>query len=169
MDIETASLNTNEPIVRGVGQDAPLGALVRFTQEARISDVNFLLDSYQASIIDSRHGLFRLQFGNNAIAKSEAASLTDKLQAEKIVGLAVATPYAHTTFVTLLCRDKATARSRISWKRIRAARLARLSPGPIFRFLDEHACPALLGELPEVRFLKLLPRNRCPEYAGAGH
>jgi len=89
---QTASLSTNEPVIRASGQDAPPRALVRFTPEARISDVTTLLDSYQASIIDSRGGLFRLQFGNKAMAKNEAAGLIDKLQAERIVGLAVATP-----------------------------------------------------------------------------
>jgi hypothetical protein len=36
--------------------------------------------------------MFRLQFGNKAMSKDEAASLLARLQREKIVGLAVATP-----------------------------------------------------------------------------
>jgi len=37
-------------------------------------------------------GMFRLQFGNRAMGKDEVASLMSKLQGEKIVSLAVATP-----------------------------------------------------------------------------
>ena len=36
--------------------------------------------------------MFRLQFGNKAMAKDEIAGLMSKLQSEKIVSLAVATP-----------------------------------------------------------------------------
>jgi hypothetical protein len=36
--------------------------------------------------------MFRLQFGNRAMSKDEIASLMSKLQNEKIVSLAVATP-----------------------------------------------------------------------------
>jgi hypothetical protein len=36
--------------------------------------------------------MFRLQFGNRAMSKDEAASLLARLQREKIVSLAVATP-----------------------------------------------------------------------------
>jgi hypothetical protein len=51
-----------------------------------------LLDNYQASIVDgAKGGMFRLQFGK-AMSKDEAASLLTRLQREKIVSLAVATP-----------------------------------------------------------------------------
>jgi hypothetical protein len=36
--------------------------------------------------------MFRLQFGNRAMSKEEVAALMSKLQSEKIVNLAVATP-----------------------------------------------------------------------------
>jgi hypothetical protein len=36
--------------------------------------------------------MFRLQFGNKAMSKDEAANLLTRLQREKIVSLAVATP-----------------------------------------------------------------------------
>ncbi len=85
---QTASLSTNEPSTRGLGPEAPPRALVRFAPDARISDITALLDTYQASIVDgAKGGLFRLQFG-----KDEIASLMSKLQSEKIVSLAVATP-----------------------------------------------------------------------------
>ena len=89
---QTASLSTNEPITRALGPEAPPRALVRFAPDARVADITALLDSYQASIVDTRGGLFRLQFGNKALPKDEVASLMSKLQGEKIVSLAVATP-----------------------------------------------------------------------------
>ncbi len=36
--------------------------------------------------------MFRLQFGDKAMSKEEVAGLMSKLQAEKIIALAVATP-----------------------------------------------------------------------------
>jgi hypothetical protein len=90
---QTASLSTNEPITRALGPEAPPRAFVRFVPEARVSDITALLDSYQASIVDgAKGGLFRLQFGNKAMTKDEVAALLSKLQHEKIVNLAVATP-----------------------------------------------------------------------------
>ncbi|HEY5063944.1 MAG TPA: hypothetical protein VIJ04_03820 [Xanthobacteraceae bacterium] len=89
---QTASLSTNEPITRGLGPEAPPRALVRFAPDARVADITTLLDSYQASIVDTRGGLFRLQFGNKAMPKDEVANLMSKLQGEKIVSLAVAAP-----------------------------------------------------------------------------
>ena len=90
---QTASLSTNEPITRALGPEMPPGALVRFAPDARVADVTALLDNYHASIVDgAKGGLFRLQFGNKAMSKDEIAGLMSKLQSEKIVSLAVATP-----------------------------------------------------------------------------
>jgi len=95
---QTASLSMNEsssgPITRDLGSSiAPPRALVRFAPEARIADITALLDTYQASIVDgAKGGMFRLQFGNKAMSKDEAASLVSRLASEKIVSLAVATP-----------------------------------------------------------------------------
>jgi hypothetical protein len=90
---QTASLSTNEPITRALGPEAPPRALVRFAPDARVADITALLDSYQASIVDgARGGMFRLQFGNKAMTKDEIAGLMSRLQNEKIVSLAVATP-----------------------------------------------------------------------------
>ena len=83
----TASLSTgdHDPAV-----GAPPRALVRFTPEAKVADITALLDTYQASIVDSaREGMFRLQFGSKPMSKDEVASLMAKLQGEKIVSLAV--------------------------------------------------------------------------------
>jgi hypothetical protein len=90
---QTASLSTNEPITRALGPDAPPRALVRFAPDARVADITALLDSYQASIVDdAKGGMFKLQFGNKAMTKDEIAALMSKLQSEKVVSLAVATP-----------------------------------------------------------------------------
>ena len=72
--------------------EAPPRALVRFTPDARVADITALLDKYQASIVDgAKGGMFRLQFGR-AMTKDEVAGLLSRLQSEKIVSLAVATP-----------------------------------------------------------------------------
>jgi anti-sigma factor RsiW len=90
---QTASLSMNEPITRELGPAAPPRALVRFAPEARVADITTLLDNYQASIVDgAKGGLFRLQFGNKPMTKDETAGLMSRLQNEKIVSLAVATP-----------------------------------------------------------------------------
>ena len=93
---QTASLSLNEksssgPITRGL-ELAPTRALVRFTPEARIADITALLDNYKAKIVDgAKGGMFELQFGT-AMSKDETAGLLSRLQREKIVSLAVATP-----------------------------------------------------------------------------
>jgi hypothetical protein len=89
---ETASLSTNEPIARDLSVSLPR-AMVRFVPDARVSDISALLDKYQASIIEGgRGGLFKLQFGNRAMSKDEVGGLLSRLQNEKIVSLAAATP-----------------------------------------------------------------------------
>ena len=90
---QTASLSTNEPITRGLRAAALPRALVRFAPAARVADVTALLDKYQASIVDdAKGGLFQLQFGDRAMTKDEVAGLIGRLQNEKIVAFAVATP-----------------------------------------------------------------------------
>ncbi len=96
---QTASLSLNEPssgpITRDLGASVaqPPRALVRFSPDARVADITALLNTYQASIVDGvKDGMFRLQFGNKAMGKDEAASLVSRLASEKIVSLAVATP-----------------------------------------------------------------------------
>ena len=90
---QTASLSMNGPVTRDLGAGAPARALVRFAPDARVADITALLDRYQASIVDgAKEGMFRLQFGDKPMAKDEIASLMSKLQNEKIVSLAVATP-----------------------------------------------------------------------------
>jgi hypothetical protein len=89
---QTASLSTNEPITRDLG-GVPPRALVRFAPDARVADITALLESYHASIVDgAKGGMFRLQFGDRPMTKDDVASLMNKLQKEKIVNLAVATP-----------------------------------------------------------------------------
>jgi hypothetical protein len=89
---QTASLSMNEPLTRDLSGDvgAPPRAFVRFVPEAKIVDIYALLESYQASVIGAKSGMFRLQFGNKAMSRDEVASLMTKLQGEKIVSDAVA-------------------------------------------------------------------------------
>jgi hypothetical protein len=90
---ETASLSTSEPLTRDLRQAVPPRALVRFAPDARVADITTLLDNYQASIVGgAKAGMFRLQFGDRAMGRDEIAGLMRKLQNEKIVSLAVATP-----------------------------------------------------------------------------
>jgi hypothetical protein len=93
---QTASLIVNDrsaPVTRDLGGASPPRALVRFSEDARVADITALLDNYQASIVDgAKGGMFRLQFGNSAMAKNDLAALMSKLQKEKIVSLAVETP-----------------------------------------------------------------------------
>lgn len=92
--IKLASLNRDEPasltrdLAGSVGQ--PPRAFVRFAPEARMADINALLDSYKASIVGATGGMFRLQFGDKAMSKDEVAGLMSKLRGEKIVSLAEA-------------------------------------------------------------------------------
>ena len=88
---QTASLSTDGPITRSLAPE-PLRALVRFAPDARVADITSLLDTYQASIVDARGGMFRLQFGSRAMSKDAFAGLMNKLKGEKIVNLAVAAP-----------------------------------------------------------------------------
>ena len=90
---QTASLSGNERITRELGVATPPRALVRFAPEARVADITALLDKYQASIVDgAKGGLFRLEFANRAMSKDDFSGLLSRLQNEKIVSLAVATP-----------------------------------------------------------------------------
>ena len=90
---QTASLSGNERITRELGVATPQRALVRFAPDARVADITALLDKYQASIVDgAKGGLFRLEFANRAMSKDDFSGLLSRLQNEKIVSLAVATP-----------------------------------------------------------------------------
>jgi hypothetical protein len=92
---QTASLSMNQPappMTRELSAATPPRALVRFAPDARMADINALLDNYQAAIVGGANGLFRLQFGSKAMGKDEVASLIGKLRSEKIVNLAEAAP-----------------------------------------------------------------------------
>ena len=89
-----ASINMDEPetitrdLAGSVGQ--PPRAFVRFAPEARMADINALLDSYKASIVGATGDMFRLQFGDKAMSRDEVAGLMSRLRGEKIVSLAEA-------------------------------------------------------------------------------
>jgi hypothetical protein len=95
---ETASLSMsepitrdNEPITRDLASRPSPRALVRFAPDTRVGDVSALLGKYEASIVGgASNGTFRLQFPN--ASKDEFTGLLSRLQNEKIVTLAVATP-----------------------------------------------------------------------------
>lgn len=95
---EVASLNTAEraapaPMTRELAATGtPPRALVRFAPEAKMSDINTLLDSYQATVLGGANGLFRLQFGSKSMSKDEVSGLMSKLRGEKIVSLAESAP-----------------------------------------------------------------------------
>jgi anti-sigma factor RsiW len=92
---QTASLSINEQpsITRDLSATPPPRALVRFAADARVGDITALLDKYQASIVSgAKGGMFRLQFANGSMSKDEFANLLSRLQNEKTVSLAVATP-----------------------------------------------------------------------------
>jgi anti-sigma factor RsiW len=66
-------------------------ALVRFQPTATAADIAGLLDAYKATIVDGpKAGLFRLRIGASAVSNTEMTQLLGKLQAEKVVGLAMA-------------------------------------------------------------------------------
>lgn len=81
----------NAPLTRGLeATDSGPIAIVRFAPDARISDINALLDAYQATIVSaSKGGLFQLRFGSKPMSAQDVASLISRLQGEKIVNLAV--------------------------------------------------------------------------------
>ena len=94
---QTASLSVNERPsatmtreLRAAG--TPPHALVRFAGDAKMSDINALLDSYQATVVGGANGLFRLQFGSKSMSRDEVAGLMSKLRGEKIVSLAESAP-----------------------------------------------------------------------------
>jgi hypothetical protein len=89
---QTASLGNDEPITRSLRSESPPRALVRFEPDARIADITALLNTYHATIIGARGGMFRLQFGDRATSEDEAAGLLRRLDGEKIVSVAVAAP-----------------------------------------------------------------------------
>jgi hypothetical protein len=95
---QTASLNTAErpaaaPMTRELAATGtPPRALVRFAPEAKMADINALLDSYQATVLGGANGLFGLQFGSKSMSRDEVSGLMNKLRGEKIVSLAESAP-----------------------------------------------------------------------------
>jgi anti-sigma factor RsiW len=94
---QTASLSVNDrpaaTMTRELGAaGTPPRALVRFAPDAKMADINALLDNYQATVVGGANGLFRLQFGSKSMNKDEVAGLMSKLRGEKIVSLAESAP-----------------------------------------------------------------------------
>ena len=78
------TINDNDQLQSGA-QYAPIVIAYRNGAPVRLSDVATIVDG-------AKGGLFRLQFGNRAMTQDEVGSLLSRLQSEKIVKLAVATP-----------------------------------------------------------------------------
>jgi anti-sigma-K factor RskA len=94
---QTASLSVNERPAAKMTRElsasgTPPRALVRFAADAKMADINALLDNYQATVVGGANGLFRLQFGSKSMSKDEVAGLMSKLRGEKIVSLAESAP-----------------------------------------------------------------------------
>ncbi len=94
---QTASLSVNDrpaaTMTRELGATGtPPRALVRFAPDAKMADINALLDNYQATVVGGANGLFRLQFGSKSMNKDEVAGLMSRLRGEKIVSLAESAP-----------------------------------------------------------------------------
>ena len=94
---QTASLSVNERSAATMTRElaaagTPPRALVRFAPDARMADINALLDNYQATVVGAANGLFRLQFGGKSMNKDEVAGPMTKLRGEKIVSLAESAP-----------------------------------------------------------------------------
>jgi hypothetical protein len=94
---QTASFSGNERSAATMTREltaagTPPRALVRFAPDAKMADINALLDNYQATVVGGANGLFRLQFGGKSMNKDEVAGLMKKLRGEKIVSLAESAP-----------------------------------------------------------------------------
>ncbi|MDO8980190.1 MAG: hypothetical protein Q7V17_13250 [Afipia sp.] len=64
--------------------------LIRFAPDAKADEITQLLNTYNASIVSGpKAGMFRVQFGDKALSKQDAAQLMTRLQAEKIISLVV--------------------------------------------------------------------------------
>jgi hypothetical protein len=64
--------------------------LLRFAPDAKADDIAQLLNNYNASIVSGpKAGMFRVQFGDKALSKEDAAQLLTRLQGEKIVSMVV--------------------------------------------------------------------------------
>ncbi|MDB5501726.1 MAG: hypothetical protein JWR89_1628 [Tardiphaga sp.] len=82
--------NAPATITRSLAPDTGTRAFVRFAPTARMSDITALLETYQGSIVDGgKDGLFQLQFGTKAMTPDQIAGLIRRLEAEKIVSMAV--------------------------------------------------------------------------------
>ncbi|HXI07694.1 MAG: hypothetical protein ACRC1G_15090 [Bradyrhizobium sp.] len=88
---QLASLSEKErpaTTTRELRAGKPPRAFVRFAPDAKMSDIDALLSSYDAVVVGSANGMFSLQFGSETKSRDEVAGLLSKLRGEKIVSLA---------------------------------------------------------------------------------
>ena len=63
--------------------------LVRFQPDARLSDITQFLDAHSATIVTGpKAGMFRVQFGDKTLGKTDADALVKTLQGDKIISFA---------------------------------------------------------------------------------
>jgi len=66
-----------------------VNVLVRFDTDAKLSDINQLLDAYNASVVAGPNaGMFKVWLGDKPMTRDEADALVKKLRGEKIVNFA---------------------------------------------------------------------------------
>ncbi|MFX4404519.1 hypothetical protein ABTA52_19380, partial [Acinetobacter baumannii] len=85
---QLASLSEKErpaTTTRELRAGKPPRAFVRFAPDAKMSDIDALLSSYDAVVVGSANGMFSLQFGSETKSRDEVAGLLSKLRGEKIV------------------------------------------------------------------------------------
>ncbi|RTL49707.1 MAG: hypothetical protein EKK40_15280 [Bradyrhizobiaceae bacterium] len=71
------------------GKGTGTRALIGFAPDARLADITNFLDTYKASIVSGpQAGMFKIQFGDKALSKQDAAQLLARVQSEKIVSFA---------------------------------------------------------------------------------
>jgi hypothetical protein len=86
---QAASLSdANQTMIRATGSAAGPRLFVRFSPDARLSDITALLEANQASIVDSTGGRLLLQFGDKPMSRQEITDLMTRLHSEKIIQLA---------------------------------------------------------------------------------
>ena len=64
-------------------------ALIGFKADTRLAEITNFLDTYKASIVSGpKAGMFKIQFGDKALSKPDAAQLIARVQNENIVSFA---------------------------------------------------------------------------------
>ncbi|MFC0241340.1 hypothetical protein [Rhodopseudomonas telluris] len=88
-----ATIQRAAPLTRSLGGETVPRVFVRFASDARMSEITALLETYQASVVDSsKGGVFRLQFAGGARSQQDLARLIARLEKEPIVAAVLPAP-----------------------------------------------------------------------------